>query len=210
MLMPDADLPSLPGDAATLEFYAREAPVYVASGRDGASRWLAGFLALLPVGARVLELGCGGGRDAAAMLAAGFAVQATDGSPAIAAKAAERLGQAVEVMRFDELSAVAAFDAVWANASLLHVPRAALPGVLAKIYRALTPGGLHFASYKGGRIEGRDRFGRYFNHLDRAALETAYTASAPWEILSVVEAIGGGYDGAQGPWLAITVRRSTD
>ena len=207
MMMPDADISSAASDCATLEFYATEAPVYVASGKDGTSRWLAQFMGRLPVGARVLELGCGGGRDAEAMMAAGFAVRATDGSPAIAAKAAERLGRTVEVLRFDELTVVAAFDAVWASASLLHVPRPALPDVLARIYRALVPGGLHFASFKGGGTEGRDRFGRYFNYLDRAALMAAYTASVPWEIVSVVDATGGGYDNGQGPWLAITVRR---
>lgn len=205
--MPNDETQSLARDRRTLEFYADEASVYVASGKDGASRWLADFMAILPVGARVLDLGCGGGRDAEAMSAAGFAVDATDGSPAMAAKAAERLGRAVAVMRFDELSAVAAFDAVWANASLLHVPRAALRDVLAKIHRALKPGGIHFASYKGGGGEGRDRLGRYFNFFDRSSLVSEYTASAPWEILSVVEETGVGYDGARGPWLAITVRR---
>lgn len=55
-------------DPVTLAFYADEAPVYAASSPGGTSRHLAGFLAQLPPGARILELGCGGGRDAAAML----------------------------------------------------------------------------------------------------------------------------------------------
>lgn len=197
-------------DAATLDFYAKEAPVYVASGKDGVSRWLESFMAMLPPGASVLELGCGGGRDAAALLARGFDVCATDGTPAIAAKAAERLGRDVRVMRFDELADDAAFDAVWASASLLHVPRPKLPDVLAQIFRALKPGGLHFASYKGGAAPGRDRFGRYFNYFDRASLLAAYAESAPWDILAVTEVMGGGYDGGQGPWLALSSRRPID
>jgi cyclopropane fatty-acyl-phospholipid synthase-like methyltransferase len=61
-------------DAPTLRFYAEKAETYTASGPDGASRGLAPFLERLQPGARILELGCGGGRDAAAMLTAGFDV----------------------------------------------------------------------------------------------------------------------------------------
>jgi SAM-dependent methyltransferase len=194
-------------DQATLDFYAAEAPVYVASGKGGVSRWLDGFAQELPVGARILELGCGGGRDAEALLARGFDVDATDGTPAMAAKAAERLGRPVRVMRFDELSEVNSYDAIWANASLLHVPRAALGEVLALILRALKPGGLHFANYKAGGIAGRDRLGRYFNYPDREALIAAYGGSGRWDVLSVIDYTGGGYEGGQGPWIAITARR---
>lgn len=194
-------------DQATLNFYADEAPVYVASGKGGVSRWLDSFAQALPVGARILELGCGGGRDAEALLARGFDVDATDGTLAMAAKAAQRLGRPVRVMRFDELSDVSSYDAVWANASLLHVPRVALADVLALIFRALKPGGLHFANYKAGGTAGRDRLGRYFNYPDRTELIAAYARSGLWDVLSVTEYIGGGYEGGQGPWLAITARR---
>jgi len=194
-------------DSATLDFYSAEAPTYVASGIGGASRHLASFLDLLKPEARILELGCGGGRDAEAMIAAGFMVDPTDGTPEIARKAQERLGMDVRVMRFDELDAVEVYDAVWANASLLHVPRKALSKILALVFEALKPGGLHFASYKSGPAEGRDRYGRYFNYLSREDVTEAYRRSGPWEVVSIAEYIGGGYDGRQGPWVAITVQK---
>lgn len=190
-------------DPQTLRFYSAEAPGYVSSGKDLVNRRLRGFLDLLPPGASVLELGCGGGRDAETMIAAGFEVHPTDGTPEIARQAEERLGRAVKVMRFDELDAENAYDAVWASASLLHVPRPALPGVLALVFMALKPGGLHFASYKGGGAEGRDLHGRYYNYPSRCDLEAAYRESAAWQIESVEEYVGGGYDGRQGPWLAV-------
>lgn len=194
-------------DLPTLRFYAESAQVYCASGPGGVSRNLHSFLQMLQPGARILELGCGGGRDAEAMIAAGFEVDPTDGIPEIARKAEERLGRAVRIMRFDELDAVETYDAVWANASLLHVPRSSLPQVLALVSRALKPGGLHFASYKGGNTEGRDNHGRYFNFLSREELMDLYSRSAPWEIESIIEYTGGGYEGTQGPWVAITVRK---
>ena len=194
-------------DQATLGFYADEAPVYLASGPGGASRHLDAFLRLLAPGARILELGCGGGRDSEEMLARGFQVDATDGVPEIARKAAQRIGRPVRVLRFDELDAVDEYDGVWAQASLLHVPRPALPGILSLVFQALKPGGVHFASFKGGGCEGRDAFGRYFNYLTVDEVSAAYRRSAEWDIQSLTEYLGGGYDGSQGPWVGVTARK---
>lgn len=195
------------GDQKTLDFYAASAPVYTASGAGGVSRHLKGFLERLAPGARILELGCGGGRDAEAMIAAGFQVDPTDGTPEIAQKAQARLNRPVRVMCFDELDAEAAYDAIWANASLLHVRRHDLPAVLRLVFRALKPGGLHLASYRAGSAEGRDSLGRYFNYLSRDDLVSIYAQSGTWETLSLIEYQGSGYETAEIPWLAITVRK---
>lgn len=196
-------------DEETLRFYAGSAAAYAARGPAGGSRGLPDFLKLLPPQARILELGCGGGRDARAMIAAGHQAEPTDGVPEIAAQAEALLGIPVRVLRFEDLDAQEAYDAVWANASLLHVPRPALPGVLARVRRALKPGGLHGASYKGGGLEGRDRHGRYFNYPSAGDLLRSYALSGDWEILSCAEYLGGGYEDAEGrtPWLAITARK---
>jgi SAM-dependent methyltransferase len=194
-------------DSQTLEFYEREAPVYTASGCNGVARHIPDFLKRLTPGAKILELGCGGGIDAAYMIAQGHNVTATDGCAAIAKQAEARLGRPVRVMRFDELDAVAEYDAVVASASLLHVPRAQLSSVLTRVWRALKPGGWHVATYKGGGFEGRDRFGRYFNYPDRDQLLDSYRDAVPWLDIEIVESIGGGYDGKQGPWLRFTGRR---
>jgi SAM-dependent methyltransferase len=195
-------------DPATLDFYATEAPVYIASGPDGVARHLPAFLERLEPCARILELGCGGGRDAAHMLAMGFEVDATDGTAEIAIKAEERLGRPVRVMRFDALDSVAAYDAVIASASLLHVPRPALPNIIGRIWTALKPGGWHVASYKGGGTEGRDRFGRYFNYLDATELSTIYIEAGNWAEIDVLTGTGSGYDGVETPWNIITVRKT--
>lgn len=194
-------------DTATLLFYSKEAPVYVASGKDGIGRYLETFLAELEAGAEILELGCGGGRDAEFMIAQGFLVDATDGTPEIAAKASERLRRAVRVLRFDELDAVERYDAVYASASLLHVPIDQLSSVLRRVHQSLRHGGRHFASFKAGGLAGRDRYGRYFNYLSRDQAEQIYLASAPWGDIQISETMGGGYDGGQGPWLQVNAVR---
>lgn len=69
----------MPADAETLAFYAAEAACY-AEAEDRAPRpHLESFISKLAPGSRVLELGCGGGHDAAAMLRAGLNVDPTDG-----------------------------------------------------------------------------------------------------------------------------------
>jgi SAM-dependent methyltransferase len=195
--MPDAH------DPATLAFYDREAPVYAHRGRAERNPRLEAFLRRLSPGAKVLELGCGGGHDASLMLAAGFDVTPTDGSAGLAAEAEQRLGRPVRVMRFEELEPDAAYDAVWASACLLHVPEDALAGVLGRIRRALRPGGRFFASFKSGDGGDRDSLGRYYNFPSRASLEAAYAEAGPWSELAIEEGQGGGYDGVQRTWLFV-------
>ncbi|MEE2945536.1 MAG: class I SAM-dependent methyltransferase [Pseudomonadota bacterium] len=191
-------------DASTLAYYADVAPTYKASGEGGLNRFLPEFMRLLPTGAAVLDLGCGGGRDSEALLANGYEVTSWDASERIALEAQKRLGRAVFVKRFDELEVEREFDAVWASASLLHVPLTDLPNVLERVHTALRPRGLHFASYKSGGIEGRDAVGRYFNFISRKQLEQAYSQSANWQIHEIHEYVGGGYDhGQSGPWIAV-------
>lgn len=200
--------PGLIGDEATLAFYQREAPAYTASGALGQARHLDQFLDRLEPGAHILELGCGGGRDAAHMVTRGFSVDPTDGTPAMARKAAERFDLPARVMRFDELDADGQYDAVWAHASLLHCPRAMLPDVLLRIFRALKPGGWHYANFKLGDGEGRDSLGRLYNFPSRDWLCARYAETAGWEIVEAVEYTGGGFDNVQREWLALTLQRS--
>jgi SAM-dependent methyltransferase len=194
-------------DQRTLGFYAAEAPAYAVRGKAGVNRHLHAFLDRLRPGARILELGCGGGNDCAAMLERGFDVDPTDGVPEMALRAQARLGIPVRAMRFDELDADGLYDAVWASASLLHVPRKKLTSVLGRIWTALRPGGLHYASYKSGGVEGRDRLGRYFNYLTLEEARSAYVASGQWSLRWTEELMGEGYDGGTGPWVAIIAQR---
>lgn len=194
-------------DRATFEFYQSEAPFYSLSSAIGHSRHLDGFLDRLAPDASVLELGCGAGRDSARILQRGFEIDATDGIPAMVAKANERHDIGARLMRFDELDAVNAYDAVWAHACLLHCPRAELPGVLGRIYRALRRGGFHYASYKLGDGEGRDRLGRLHNFPSSEWLSAAYR-SAGFEIVETEMFAGKGSDGTMRDWMALTVRRS--
>lgn len=187
-------------DSTTLKFYADNAAIYVQHA-EGPTPELGGFLAHLPAGGAILELGTGNGRDAAAMLAAGFAVTPSDASPELAAEAQVRLGVPVRIMAFHELDDVDAYDGVWACAALLHAPRDELSDDLARIFRALRPGGRLAASFKAGSGEGRDQFGRYYNYLDADELHAHLTAAAPWARIEISEKDGSGYDSRPTRWV---------
>ncbi|MEP3051457.1 MAG: class I SAM-dependent methyltransferase [Erythrobacter sp.] len=193
-------------DPATFEFYQAQAPYFRATGAQGQSRHLDGFLNRLPASASILELGCGGGRDAVFMIKRGFQVDPTDGVPAMVDKANERYQVGARLMRFDQLDTVAQYQAIWAHACLLHCPTDALGEILSRIHRALQPGGLHFASYKLGDGEGRDLLGRLHNFPAADWLRGMYQ-DAQFEILEDVIYPGKGTDGTQRDWIALTVRK---
>jgi len=192
-------------DDPTLRFYADNAAVYAEHATTPTGQRLDAFLALVPEGGKILELGCGNGRDAAHMLSLGFDVDATDGTPELAAEAERRLGTTVRVLRFEQLDATAAYDGIWACASLLHAPASDLVDILARIRRALRPGGVFTASFKAGTGEGRDALGRYYNYPTPERLRADYEA-AGWTDLTLETNMGSGYDAKPTQWLWMTAQ----
>jgi cyclopropane fatty-acyl-phospholipid synthase-like methyltransferase len=190
----------------TSAFYDGNAETYASRERRLPTARLDALLATLPSGAKILELGCGGGQDSAYMLEKGFDVTPTDGSPELARQAEKLIGRPVTVMRFQDLEAVEAFDGVWAEASLLHVPRAELPDVFTRIRGALKPEAPMHASFKSGEAEGPDGLGRYYNYPSVDWL-TECLSSGGWRDIALSEADGGGYDGKPTRWLFVTARK---
>lgn len=115
---------------------------------------------------RILDLGCGPGRDLTTFIKLGHLPTGLDGSAAFAAMA--RNDAHCEVWQQDFLKLdlpPQTFDGVYANASLFHVPSQELPRVLRELFATLKPGGVLFASNpRGDDQEGwnRDRYGAYY------------------------------------------------
>lgn len=191
---------------ATLDFYDGNAARYSADGH--VNPHLAGFLRRCPPGGRILELGSGSGVDAEAMIKAGYAVDATDGSSELAAIAEQRIGRPVRVMRFEDLAAQGTYDGIYASASLLHAPRVALPDIVAKVHAALRPGGVAWASFKAGTAEGHNSLGRYYNYFSAGDLLDCWGTAADWAELSTDAWQGSGFDRQPTDWVAITAVRA--
>ncbi|WP_237152132.1 methyltransferase domain-containing protein [Oryzibacter oryziterrae] len=190
----------------TLSFYCANAAHYAADG-DVPNPRLHAFLNRCPRRGRILELGSGGGVDAAAILQAGFELDAKDGSSELAAIASHRIGQPVHTMLFGELAPVEEYDGIYACASLTHAPRCELGDILTKVHTALMRGGLVWASFKAGTAEGQDLLGRTYNYLSRDELKAVWHAAAPWASLEVESRLGSGYDRHPTEWIAITAIR---
>ena len=119
------------------------------------------FLQYLQLGSRILDLGCGSGRDARYFLEKGYQVDATDGSAEICRLASEYTGILVRQMLFNELDAEEEYDGIWACASILHLSEDELRDVMHRIGTALKEGGIFYTSFKYGDFAG-ERNGRYF------------------------------------------------
>jgi len=195
-------------DDATLQFYRRNAEAYAKRTITSRQMRLSKFLTMLPSGAAILELGCGAGADTKEILAQGFDVTPTDGSPEMAAIASRHLGRPVRTLLFHDLDAVEAYDGVWANACLLHVPRDQLASVLALIHHALKPGGAFYASYKTGDGDGRDALDRYYNYPTADWLRATYAQAGAWCDLALETGEVLGFDDVMAQMLFVFTRKS--
>ena len=109
-----------------------------------------GFLEYVPAGGKILDAGCGSGRDSKAFLDAGYEVVAFDASEEMRKRASKYIGREVLNLRFEDMSFDNEFDGIWASASLLHVPMDELPDVMRRMNEALKPEGAIYASFKYG------------------------------------------------------------
>ena len=106
----------------------------------------------LAPGALVLEVGSGGGRDARELEGRGLRVRRTDVAPAFVEllRADGHDADVLDPLTDDLADDRGPYDAVWANASLLHVDRADLPVVLARLADSVRPGGVLRMAVKEG------------------------------------------------------------
>lgn len=197
-------------DEATLGFYDREGANYAAwSAPKGEYAPLDRFLATTPPDGRLLDFGCGGGWAAKRMLDAGRRVDAFDGSAAMAEEASKLTGINVRVMRFYALAESGRYAGVWASFCLLHAPRAAMPGNLARIHRALRPAGIFYLGLKRGAGETRDRLGRFYTYFERDEIKDLL-GDAGFRDIDIHEKKGGGYDGVPEQVMHIFCRKPAD
>ena len=141
----------------TINFYEKNAEAYAAlTVTADMSRAYEKFLAYLPHGAKVLDAGCGSGRDSLFFMRQGYRVTMLDASAAMCRCAEKLTGQKALHKTFAEINFDKQFDGIWANASLLHVPEQELEKVLKILHRALKDDGVLYASWKYGEAERRD------------------------------------------------------
>ena len=195
-------------DRETLDVYAARADDYKnCFVSDEADTSLTAFLAELPAGADVLDLGCGPGRSAGLMAKAGHRVTATDAVAEMVALAAEHPGVTARQESFDDLDGMALYHGIWANFSLLHAPREDLPRHLSSIATALKPAGIFHIGMKTGSDTARDALGRRYTYVTQDELTGLLEAQS---LLPIRHWTGEspGLDGVVAPWIVMQARKS--
>ncbi|MBL4765140.1 MAG: class I SAM-dependent methyltransferase [Colwellia sp.] len=130
------------------------------------------FLPLLISDSHILDAGCGSGRDTYFFIKQGFQVTAFDASEALVAKASEYTGVDVTLNTFENFhsqSLQPLFDAIWACASLLHVPSNKISASFTNLAKQLKGGGIFYCSFKYGNND-TSRNGRNFTNADEERL----------------------------------------
>jgi SAM-dependent methyltransferase len=158
---------------STISYYNRNSESFIESTLEvDVSELYSPFLKSVPRNGRILDLGCGSGRDTRYFVENSYDVVAVDASSEMVAATRNVTSADVRQMRFDEIVFRDEFDGIWACASLLHVPKEGLADILRLCVQALRPQGVIYVSFKYGTSE-REAGGRFFCDMDEEGVKEA-------------------------------------
>ena len=142
------------------------------------------FVSFLPEHARIIDIGCGSGRDVKAFCDMGYQAVGLDASEGLAAEAEKQLCIEVQVGDMATWVAQEPFDGIWCCAALLHLHEEEANAFLQNLHVNLRSGGILFLSVKEGIQTGQDAKGRYMHNYTEQELRKKL-ATAGLEILEI-------------------------
>lgn len=170
---------------------------------DYESQLLNRFLQLIEaLDPKILDVGCGNGKDTAYLMAKGATVVGIDYSSKMLQEAKRHVQNGVfHLMDMRNLEFPNnTFDGVWANGCIYHVPKVELGQVLKEVMRVLKPLGIFSFNAKAGKGEGLEdnpksfgggpRFYAYYTiseikkRLEEAGLEIVEATIYPQKIFN--------------------------
>lgn len=148
--------------------------------------WENFLLPYLKPGDHILDLGCGDGHYGSIFQQLGYKVSGIDASASLCQIATKKLGVLVRNLRFDQLSDMNLYNAVWACCSLLHIPRQAMTDAFSRISFALKSSGYVYASFMEGEHEGwRDQLGSYMADMTEKSMQMVLSFVPSLQIIEV-------------------------
>lgn len=174
------------------------------------------FMQALPALAKIIDIGCGPGRDAKVFTEYGFDVTGIDYSPKMIEAAKQNAPKATFYVMDIESFAFSSnyFDGAWANCALLHIPKRNIPQVLEKIHASLKTKGSFYLSVKQSSVEESFepdlRYGKLRKHWTFFEPEELVTLLklAKFRILDVIIA-NKSYDYHTHPMIKIFAQKDT-
>ncbi len=174
--------------------------------RDKPDPALIAFIARLPTGGYVLDLGCGPGNASAIMRDNGLRVDPVDASAQMVQLANATHDIGARQADFSEIEAIATYDGVWANFILLHASAADFPVHLGALHHALKPDGILHIGMKLGDGASRDRLGRLYSYYSEEQLAT-FLGDAGFTVLETLKGEDLGLAGDVEPWIIMVAVR---
>lgn len=194
----------------TLDYYNSHATEFVEGTKNVDFSSLQNeFISRIKTGRKILDLGCGSGRDSKAFLDWGFQVTAVDGSPELCELASAFIGQQVICSDFRSYKPEEAFDGIWACASLLHLPKEDIRSVIEKLAEHLTETGCFYLSFKYGTFSG-ERNGRYFTDMTEEAFYELIKDIPSVEIMDQFLTTDARPGRSDEKWLNVFLKKSND
>ena len=108
------------------------------------------FLPLVKDKGKILDVGCGSGRDVKAFNSLGYNSIGIDASKELVAKANSIIQGKIFVMKYLDIAWVNEFDGIWACASLLHEELNNIENVIQKLWKSLRVNSPFYMSFKYG------------------------------------------------------------
>ena len=152
------------------------------------------FIQLVPKECKILDAGCGPGRDSSYFVSQGLQVTGIDLSDKLleiartTAPDVTFLHQDLRHLNFPPLS----FNGIWACASLLHLQRAEIFPVLTNFYEVLMPDGILFIMVKSGKGEAdvkeklSNNLSRHFTYYETEELKELIN-KAQFQLIDIYE-----------------------
>ena len=191
----------------SVNYYEMHAEDFVASTLNvEMSKLYVEFEKYLNSGCKIMDLGCGSGRDSKYFIDKGYNVVAIDPSPTMCEKTKVLSGVTTYTLKAEELAFEDEFNAVWACASLLHVAREDQIIVFRKICYALKQGGIFYCSWKCGN-QNRLEKGRYFTDFDEQYLNRVLADVPELQLIRSWVTTDVRFDYSEQKWLNVLLRK---
>jgi len=157
---------------------------------------------------KILDIGCGSGRDSKYFNDKGYDVYAHDSSEIMVKEAARYIGNQAVKATFEEFKSaelfgkLIKFDGLWACASLIHAKEEDMVSVINNYVSYLEEDGVFFISYKL-RENNHEKDGRVFTNYTRERLEKMMGECENLKIIEIVESkdVRDGRDGEG--WISV-------